>query len=401
MEFRHGKPSKHVASRDRLPIRDTLLISQPWRYPGTRKLFPIYPFTSLSQKANKPPSHSVRTLAVFFGPILLPKAISYYRSIRNPSRAQRLQIQSLPPPVGLALGVLGALALAYLVQTLPFWAPENLFVRSDSRLQIPVDVLFNRVGAIRELTPADDVLRAKFVNLESRLLYLQFGPDVMVECPFCNADEPKSYFNYALPSLLWPHIANLIVIAAVTSPTWTGRYGLQWRSIATIAAGVIGALEVYFVSSYNYQANSRALKLANMDMFFWSMRIYRFLALATLNAGLTWVLYLSSTNRAFGQPPGPSERVEMVSRALGSVKSKMSALAIVRNTALRDEDLRGRSERYWAHEGRLMAEVMEDREVVEGVNNALEGRIKIGDVTRDADQYAQAVLSSIEEKKAQ
>ena len=272
---------------------------------------------------------------------------------------------------------------------------------SDSRLQIPVDVLFNRVGSIRELTPADDVLRAKFVNLESRLLYLQFGPDVLAECPFCNADEPKSYFYYALPSLLWPHIANLIAIAAVTSPTWTGRHGLQWRSLAAIASGVLGALDVYFVSSYNYQLNSRATKLVQLDMFFWSMRTYRLLALAVLNASLAWVMYLSSTNRAFGQPPTPSERVETVSRALASVKSRMSAMAIVRNTALRDEDLRGRSDRYWTQEGRLMAECMEDREVVEGVNSALEGRIRIDEVTKDAEQYAQAVLTNIDVKKVQ
>lgn len=291
------------------------------------------------------------------------------------------------------------LSFIYVVKTLPFLAPENLFYQTESRLQIPVDVLFHRVAAIRPenaLTPTDHALRAKFVNLESRLLYLQFGADVLADCPFCNADEPRSYFYYALPSLLWPHIFNLIVVTVVTSPSWTGRHGAQWRPLATIAAGVLGALEVYFVSSYNHQANARALRLNEVDMFFWSMRNYRLLALALLDGLLAWVLYLSSTNRAFINPPSTAERVEMVNRALTVIKSKMNALGIVRNTALRDEDLRSRSHAYWSQEVRLMSEVMEEREVVDGVNDALSNRIKIQDITRDAESYAKTVLQPLD-----
>lgn len=333
-----------------------------------------------------------------FGPIVVPKAISYYRSYRSASHRQGLAIQSVPQAVRLALGLLSFLSFIYLVQTLPFFAPENLFLRTESRLQIPVDVLFNRVSATRPdnvLTPADHALRARFVNLESRLLYFQFGPDVLAECPFCNSDDPRSYFYYALPVLLWPHIFNTIVIGAVTSSTWTGRHGGQWRTIGTIAAGVLGALEVYLVSSYNHQGNARALRLHEVDMFHWNMRNYRLLVLALLDTVLAFVLYLSSTNRAFANPPTPAERVEMVNRGLVTTKSKLSALGIVRNTALRDEDLRFRSHAYWSHEVRLMSEVMEDREVVEGVNDALSNRIRIQEITRDAELYAQNVLQPL------
>ena len=245
------------------------------------------------------------------------------------------------------------------------------------------------------LTVTDHALRAKFVNLESRLLYLQYGPDVLADCPFCSSDEPRSYFYYALPNMIGPHLTNLIVVAVVTSPSLTGRHGGQWRTLATIAAGVIGALEVYFVSSYNYQINSRALRLNELDMFFWSMRTYRLVALAALDAVLGWVLYLSSTNRAFTTPPSTAERVELANRGLLTVKSRISALGIVRNTALRDEDLRTRSQAYWSHEVRLMREVMEDRDVIEGVNDALSNRIRIQEITRDAEAYAENVLQPL------
>lgn len=285
-----------------------------------------------------------------------------------------------------------------LAQALPPFSPENLFVATQSRLQVPVDVLFNRVLAMRPgntLTRTDHALRSKFVNLESRLLYIQFGPDVLADCPFCNSDDPRSYFFYAATSLLWPHVANLFVVAVVTSPTLTGKFGAQWRTIATIAAGILAALDVYIVSSYNYQANARALRLPDLDFFYWSMRSYRLVAIAVLDALLATLLYLSSTNRAFVQLPSTAERIEKVNHGLLTVKSKLSAVGIMKNTAMRDEELRQRGQAYWTHEVRLMSEVMEEREVIEGVNDALDKRIDIQSITRDAEAYAQSVLQPL------
>ena len=309
-------------------------------------------------------------------------------------------MQPVPPPVRVALALLACVAGVFLAKALPPLAPENLFVKTQSRLQAPVDVLFNRVAALRPgnaLTPVDQVLRGKFVNLESKLLYLQFGPDVLASCPFCSADEPKSYFYYALPSILWPHVFNLIVISIVTSPTLTNRYGGQWRTVATSAAAVLVLAEAYLVSNYNHQANARALRLDDLDFFHWSMRSYRLLGLAVLDGLLGTALYLSSTNRAFVQLPSPAERVEMVNRATLSVRSKLSALGIVKNTALRDDDLRARSQAYWSHEVRLMREVMEEREVIEGINDALSNRVNVQNIQRDADAYTQSLLQPLQE----
>ncbi|KAK5989336.1 hypothetical protein PT974_10851 [Cladobotryum mycophilum] len=333
---------------------------------------------------------SIRALVIFFGPIIIPKALSYYRSIRSASTRHGLPIKPVPSTVRLAIFSLSLLAFLLVLKTLPPFSPENLFARTQSRLQIPVDVLFNRIAAVRQgnaFTPWDHVLRSKFVNLESRLLYLQFGPEVLAECPFCNADEPKSYFYYALPALLWPHIANLVVLAIVTSPSWTGKYGSQWRTLTTIAAGILAALELYLVSSYNHQANARALRLNEIDFFYWSMRNYRLVAIAALDASLAWVLWLSSTNRAFAQLPSPRNASNM---------SKLNALGIVKNTAMRDENLRSRNQAYWQHEVRLMGEVMEEREVIEGVNDALSNRIDIQSITKDAEQYAENVLRPLQ-----
>ena len=338
---------------------------------------------------------SIRSLLIFFGPILLPKALSYYRSARNAPRAQGQKVRPVPTNVSRALVLLFVVASVLLLRTLPILAPENVFTVTQSRLQIPVDVLFTRLAALRPsgaLTATDAALRARFVNLESRLLYLQFGPDVLASCPFCSSDEPTSYLYYALPSLAMPHLVNLIVITLVTSHLVTGRDGTAWRTTATIAALSVAALDVYFVSSYNYQANSRALRLNELDLFFWTARLWRAGALAALDGLLGWMMYLSSTNRAFANPPTAAERIETAMRMLGSVKGKLNAAGVVKNTVIRDEDLRTRGTAYWSHEVRLMRDVMEDREVIEGVNDALENRIDIQTISKDAEAYATSVL---------
>lgn len=330
--------------------------------------------------------------------MLIPKAISYYRSARAP-QSSRIPIQPVPARIYYALLLLSGMTLAFLLKTLPALAPENIFKLTNSRLQIPTDVLFNRLASLRPdtaLTASDAVLRSKFVNLESRLLYLQFGPDTLSACPFCNADDPRAYLFYAVPSMLWPHMLNIVVVAAATTALWTGRYGAQWRTTATIAGFVLAGADVYMTSSYRYQANARALRLEDLDCFFWSMRNWRHVALALLDGLLAWVIYLSSTNRAFLQLPSAAERVEGVNRGLHLARSKLSAVGIVQNTTVRDEDLRLKSDSYWRREGALMQEVMEEREVVEGVNDALSNRIDMANITKDADQYTMGILQSME-----
>ncbi|GAW25381.1 hypothetical protein SAMD00023353_0502320 [Rosellinia necatrix] len=338
---------------------------------------------------------SIKSFALFLGPILLPKAIGYYQRARAASRAANQPIRPLPASGLRALAILLPVALALLVLALPPFAPENLFALTTSRLQIPTDVLFTRLASLRPrgaLTAADAALRGRFVNLESRLLYLQYGPDVLASCPFCASDEPKTYLYYALPALLAPHLLNLVVLSAATSAALAGREAAVWRRSAAVASVVVAGLDVWAVSTYNHGANARATRLADLEMFFWTARVLRFAALAVLDLGTAALVYVSATNRLFALPPDPAARVEAITRQLLATKSRLNAVGIVKNTNLRDTDLRTRISAYWTHEGRLMHDVMEDREVVEGVNDALSNRININDISRDAENYALNVL---------
>ncbi|KAI0147821.1 CHD5-like protein-domain-containing protein [Xylariaceae sp. FL1272] len=334
---------------------------------------------------------TIKSLLIFFGPILLPKAINTYRTLRATNASQRLPIIPLSPPALRSLAILLSVP-AILLLSIPFSSPENLFTLTNSRLQIPTDVLFARLGSLRPLTQADEVLRSKFVNIESRLLYLQYGPDVLSSCPFCDSQDPKTYFYYALPSLLAPHLFNFIVISLATSPTICSPGTARWRWIGVLSQAMIAGLDVYSTFSYNPSANKRSTSPSNIDAFFLTSHIYRSLFLSLLNIFLSTLIYLSTTNRLFALPPDPAVRIEAVARQLGIAKSKLNALGIVKNTALRDEELRQKMMEYWVSEGVLMRELMEEREVVEGVNDALSSRIKMEDMSRDADIFATNVL---------
>ncbi|CAK7203369.1 hypothetical protein SEUCBS139899_006102 [Sporothrix eucalyptigena] len=432
------------------------------------------------------PWGTLKSLVIFFGPMLLPKAISIYRQLKTEASVRAQQSRQRGPsastvrPLTLrsafVLSLLAAASIAWLLSgglILPanvsralhlpgaLRMPENVFVATESRLQAPNDVLFTRLAAQRPghmLTPTDEALRHRLVSLESRLLYLQYGPDTLANCPFCGGTgvdastnfSAISYLYYAMIDLVAAHLANLVLIAVVTSPLLLlGRKGKsspssaaapqvtpinvdsfdshshdsaadhaydvaathirRWRTPTSILALCIAALDVYVTASYDRGANARATRLADLDLFYWSMRTYRGVACGGILAALAGVLYLAASGHhssprlgllgvvLFGAlpPPSPAHRVTAITRGLAGVKSKLSAGAIVKNTAQRDTDLRARTQAYWAREVMLVAEAMEEREVIEGVNNALQNRIDIQRIARDAEVYAQTVVPSL------
>ncbi|PVH84410.1 hypothetical protein DL98DRAFT_484893 [Cadophora sp. DSE1049] len=341
---------------------------------------------------------TIKSLLLFFGPILLPKGIAYYRSIRAAPSIHGISIRPIPPHVVRALTILFVTSAIFLLKTFPLFNPENIFTLTQSRIQTPTDVLFTRLSALRPagLTATDTLLRNRLNSLDSRLLFFQFGPSVLAECTFCNSDDPNSYLYYSLPSILAPHIFNLVILALVTSGLFIGKEGAIWRTTATVGAACLALLEIYLVASYQPQVNARATRAEDLDFFFWKMRMYRGIGLAALDALLGWMLYLSSTNRAFVTPPTTPERIEISTRILDTARAKLNATGILRNTILRDEELRGRNSAYWIREGQVMGSVMEERAVVEGVNNALENRIDMARISADAEGYVKGIFAPMQ-----
>ncbi|KFY08850.1 hypothetical protein V492_05854 [Pseudogymnoascus sp. VKM F-4246] len=345
---------------------------------------------------------TIKSLLIFFGPMLLPKAIGYYRSFKQNAKKGGRPIRPVPPAVSRALGILFVIAVILLIATLPVFSEENIFTKTQSRIQIPVDVLFTRLTAIRPngLTELDLRLREKLVSLESKLLYLKFGPDAIGNCLFCKADDRRSFYYYSMSYILTPHVFNLAVLAAVTSGMFVGEEGTMWRRFATICSVIIAVADMSYVSEYDHKLNAKATRLEDLDMFFWRSHTYRLVVLAGLDALVGWLLFLSSTNRAFVIPVSPAERLEATTKILDSARSKMSAAAVVLNTVNRDETLRGKADGYWVNESKVMGEIMAEREVVDSVNNTLQSRVNMAAIMTDADAYSKNMLDSFKSMDA-
>lgn len=98
----------------------------------------------------------------------------------------------------------------------------------------------------------------------------------------------------------------------------------------------------------------------------------------------------------FGVPVSTAERVEGVLKVMEQGRGKLAALGVVKNVVYRDEGLSERGRGYWRREKVVMGEVMDEREVVEGVRNALEGgRVKVEEVEREAGRYAEGIVGGI------
>lgn len=155
----------------------------------------------------------------------------------------------------------------------------------------------------------------------------------------------------------------------------------------------LAVVECYLVGSYEWRTNARAVRPEQYVHFFWRMRVVRGIIVALADMLVAGLLWLSSTNRMFVVPPSAAQRMETAMRLLENARGKLHAVGIMRNVVVRDEGSRRRSEAYWRKEGQVMGEVMDEREVVDGVRNALSGRIQVAKVEEEAKKYAEGMTS--------
>ena len=325
---------------------------------------------------------------------MLPRLISWYRTQRVKTVTAPVTLQPLPKHVYPALNILFLSAIVAFISTFPYFAPENIFTITQSRLQTPNDVLFTRLSSLRDgqvLSENDNTLRPKIASLDSRLLYMTYGPDVVTHCIFCNSDEPLTYLYYALPAIFLPHLLHTLALGLATSTATAGKYTNKWRTTAAMTGIGIAICELYLFSTYEWKSNARAHRQEEYVHFYWRMCVFRGLTIAIVDLIFAGLIWLSSTNRMFVVPPSPAERMESALRMLENARGKLNAVGIMRNAVVRDGGLRRRTESYWKREGQVMGEVMDEREVVEGVRNALEGRIQVTKIEEEARRYADGI----------
>ncbi|KAF2150606.1 hypothetical protein K461DRAFT_244380 [Myriangium duriaei CBS 260.36] len=336
---------------------------------------------------------TIQSLLIFFGPMLLPRILAFYRSLRAPSTVSPIPLSFKS---SLALNAILLSGLVALISTIPTFAPSNIFLQTSSRLQTPTNVLFTRLAGLHSLSSWEQSLREVFEQggLEARLLYLRFGPDVLATCPFADpkaSEASSTYLYYATPTILAPHVAHMLVLGLVTSASLTGADGGRFRTYAAITGVVLGATEFFMVSNYDHTVNAKATKIAEVDMFHWKVRVVRGLAIALVDAALGWLIWMSATKRAFVKPKSPAEKVEDITKTVEASLGKLRGLGAIRNVVYRNPGMRGNVERYWVQEERLMSQVLEDGDVRQAMNSAFDAADMVR-LQQEAETYVDALL---------
>ncbi|KAJ5176396.1 uncharacterized protein N7482_002273 [Penicillium canariense] len=263
-------------------------------------------------------------------------------------QSPRLNSESPPPrpiPAGAsrALNLLFASIALFLILSLPFnpHAPEpNIFSLTRSRINTPIDVVFQRLSRLRPdslLTDADVQLRARLTSLGARKVYLTFGPDALVSCQYCSFENLNTYLLYYLPfHVLLPHLLHLLILGLATSAPFAGRESARWRMKFTLAGLALAALDVWVVPPTG---------LYNL------ITLLRPLAFTVCDVICSIVVYLSSTNRFFFKPPSQADQLDQaVSAALAMLtgaNNKLHAASVTRNAVVRDKALKARDDVYW------------------------------------------------------
>lgn len=361
--------------------------------------------------------YSAKTLLLTFGPLFLPKILSYYRSLRI-SSSHTPPPRPLPSSTQISLNILFVVGLAFLITT--FLPPSpNIFTLTSSRAAIPTDVLFTRLALSRPsglLTAFEERLKSNLTTPAARSIYFHYGPEALISCPFCNNDEPKSYLLYTLPrTLLPPHLLHLFGLAIATSASIVGIEASVWRNKFTIFALSLFALDVYITNAFYDPTTpttiSRRIPLtAFQTHYHWHAHLVRYLVLTASSLFSAGLIYLSSTNKLplsalFFTPVTPSPNID--SHVLSSIKAlndataKLHATGVSRNAASRNQALRGREEVYWRAVTRSEEETWGREEVVEAVKSALEGTgaeegLDVATLSREAETWVNAVTNGLE-----
>lgn len=337
---------------------------------------------------------TVHSLLIVFGPFLLPRLVNLFNTARATSRS--VPIRPTPPKVQHALNLLAGSAAVCLILTLPQFAPENVFLKTQSRLQIEPSVLFARLRLLRDLTPTDETLRIKLSSMQNRLVYLAYGPDTLLNCIWCSTgdgNDAQNYLLYSLPKIVAPHIFHLGILGLATS-SFVGAEGSRFRTHATIAGLVLMIVETWYLGTYDLSGNKKARMLQEIDFAHWRVRFIRYLSFAAVDSVLGLVLWLTSTNRWLAKPVSLAERLEMTTREAEQSLSKLHALGLLSNSINRDQTLRNEREAYWRMEGEEMAEVVQEEDVTAEINKAL-SKMDMPNVQRQIDQAVDALISDI------
>ena len=257
----------------------------------------------------------------------------------------------------------------------------------------PAD-LFPALSTYRNLTSTDAALRTALANVDNRLLYAWIGPTPLLDCTWCTPSVPKSYLLYALPRLLLLHVAHAVFIGVVTS-SYFGRFGAYWRFHASLLMLALPAYEVWRLGGFAENIPSLIGQKEGQTVFhFWRMRMVRFVGFAVIDAMLGLLVWLSATRRwKFGwEGYVVEERIEESLKKMHAATTLMQASGLLKQTVMRDPELRGECVEWWAREDTRGRELMGDEEVMQVRKERLSDGVNLDSLRKEAEERSRSLV---------
>jgi hypothetical protein len=339
---------------------------------------------------------NAKTLLYTLGPFLLPYIYSNVRKYWVYSKNNKAQRRPVPRRIGIALNLLFVATTIALISSFYAFSYENVITKTNSRLQTSSTVLWERVALRRPnkaLTELDEKLKVRLTSTEGRCLYLMYGPDTTGNCPFCNSDNPDTFFYYALPSILLPHFLNLLLLGLCTSSAVGGKEGKRFRGVAIIIGSLLALAEVIAWNGYDWKDNAKVVKASELFHFYGWARFARNIAIALTDAGFAFLLWATSTNRLMVVPPSAGERIEGIIKTLELGGSKQSAASIIHNTTVRSEKLHSQEYSHWTEHEAKIKEMMQEKAIQRAITRAQsDGRLDTTKIGQEAERYAETLI---------
>ncbi|RPA75497.1 hypothetical protein BJ508DRAFT_332020 [Ascobolus immersus RN42] len=288
---------------------------------------------------------AIQTLLLIFGPQVYTFIRNTYRSTK-PTGPPR----PLPRTTGYLLNFLFLSAILAIISTFTFAQPENIFIKTSSRLMhTQTNVIFNRLALKRPLTPTDDLLKLKLDSKDARLLYAAFGPDPLLNCAWCSFDNPLSFFQYLLPTLAIPHLIHIFFLGLATTSSFVENpEGGYFRTYATLGGLLLPLIEVYALATFQPFVNYKTQRVHDVTWMYWNVLFYRGIAIAAMDAVLGYAIWLTATRRLdIGIDSDPVKQVQMTMGKLGEMTVKLRQAKELRSTAMKDAELRKVVEEFW------------------------------------------------------
>ncbi|EFQ98804.1 hypothetical protein MGYG_01820 [Nannizzia gypsea CBS 118893] len=319
---------------------------------------------------------NIKALAIFFAPIIIPKAIALFRSVRS-HFTNRPPLQPLPTLASRALNILffsTALFLAFSltpgsnILSSTSSGTNDIFKLTDSRFNTPTELLFTRLrrlgGRFEVESEHDSTLKKLFVSPTARGVYLQLGSEPLIACPFCSLDSSITYLLYYLPfNTLVPHLFHFLVIGIATSSSIVGTKIATWRKKFLLGSVVLLVIELCVILRATSPLFSLSKSSASGQRNKWTeiyaqhpdapaslhvqLSTLRPLAFTIFDAICAALIYLSATNRLFYTLPTPTEQLLSASTAtMLAAMSKLQTLSVTRSVIARDPELSAKYDAY-------------------------------------------------------